>query len=190
VSVILCCGMIRSGSTVLYQIASAIVELRGIGERAGYYEPPHRPPERPRGGWAVYKVPWLCHREKELLRDGGAIALYSYRDIEEALASAYRAFQVPDGDRWLHRALTEAHVAQMDGMPKDVGAVLHIPFCEIRAKLWVVIASVADWLPGCDLTREEIDAIAADLALERQKARPKIAPFDPHTLLLPNHFGE
>ena len=52
-SAILCCGMIRSGSTVLYQIASAIVELRGIGERAGYYEPPHRSPERPRGGWAV-----------------------------------------------------------------------------------------------------------------------------------------
>jgi hypothetical protein len=45
-------------------------------------------------------------------------------------------------------------------------------------------------IPGRALTNEEIDAIAADLALERQKARPKIAPFDPHTLLLPNHFGK
>ena len=208
VSAILCCGMIRSGSTVLYQIASAVVELRGIGRRCGYYEPPHEPVNSGQwlvdGGqnhqppatdhqppaWSVYKVPWLCHREKEMLRDGSAIALYSYRDIEDALDSAYRAFQVPDGDRWLHRALTEAHVAQMDGMPKDVGAVLHIPFREIRDKLWVVIASVADWLPGCGLTVEEIDAIAADLALERQKARPKIAPFDPETLILANHFSE
>jgi hypothetical protein len=181
--------MIRSGSTVLYQIASAIVELRGIGERAGYYEPPHCPPERPRGGWAVYKVPWLCHREKELLRDGGAIALYSYRDINEALISAFRAFQVPEGDRWLHRALTEAHVAQMDGMPKDVGAFHAESFRSIRDNLVGVIAGVALAIPGRALTNEEIDAIAADLALERQKARPKIAPFDPHTLLCANHFG-
>ena len=135
----------------------------------------------------------LCHREKELLRDGGAIALYSYRDIEEALASAYRAFQVSEGDRWLHRALTEAHAKEMDGLlhsPYSQAPALHaIPFEYLRDTLRLAITIIAIRLPGRALTDEEIDAIAADLALERQKARPKIAPFDPHTLLCANHFG-
>jgi hypothetical protein len=189
--------MIRSGSTVLYQIASAVVELRGIGKRCGYYEPPHDPPvpspQSPAPGqWSVYKVPWLCHREKELLRDGSAIALYSYRDIEDALDSAYRAFQVPDGDRWLHRALTEAHVNEIDRLVRqDAPDSLHpIPFADIRDELRNVVSKVDFWIPGPKLDHVEIDAIAADLALERQKARPKIHPYDPHTLLCANHFSE
>lgn len=202
VSEILCCGMIRSGSTVLYQIASAIVELRGIGHRCGYYEPPHQPPatDHQPPAWSVYKVPWLCHREKELLRDGGAIGIYSYRDLNEALKSAYRAFKVPEGDRWLHRALTEAHIKEVGRLgdsfarqfrSRGFPAGWHsIHFDQIRDCLPGVVGMVSEWIPGRDLASEEIDAIAADLALERQKARPKIAPFDPETLLLANHFGE
>jgi hypothetical protein len=189
-SVILCCGMIRSGSTVLYQIASAIVELRGIGERRGYYEPPHLP-ENPRvvPGWSVYKVPWLCEREKQMLRDprDGAIALYSYRDIDEALESAYRAFQVPEGDRWLHRALNEA--AKKD-IASTKGNFHAVGFDSIRDRLWDVIAGASFAIPGRVLELWEIDAIAEDLSLERQKARPRIKPFDPHTLLCWNHFGK
>lgn len=187
-SVIFCCGMIRSGSTVLYQIASAIVELRGIGERRGYYEPPQFPynPGVPAPGWSVYKVPWLCEREKQLLRDG-AIALYSYRKTDEALESAYRAFQVPAGDRWLHRALTEAARRDTLDTPGEFHAV---NFASIRDRLWDVVATTSVAIPGRRLTHEEIDAIAADLALDRQKARPRITPFDPHTLLCWNHFGE
>lgn len=176
--------MIRSGSTVLYQIASGIIELRQIGMRCGYYEPPGAKPVLPQEGWAVYKVPWLCEWEREKIRQG-AIALYSFRDMEEALQSAYRAFKIPEGDRWLYRALMEGHNREMWLRVK----AHTIGFDQIADQLRQSIECIAGWLPGRPLTDKELDSLAEDLSLERQKARPKVEPFDPVTLLAAQHFG-
>ncbi len=182
---IFCCGMIRSGSTVLYQMAAGIVEMRGIGQRCGYYEPPAEP-EPPSWGWSVYKVPWLCEREQRAIRNG-AIALYSHRDIEESLTSAYRAFGVPEGNRWLWRALCEGAEREMRAF--DSPAVNRIPFSSIRESLGAVIAEVAAIIPGRTLAAEEIGGLIAELSLDRQRSRPKVAPYDPHTLICPQHFN-
>jgi hypothetical protein len=182
---VFCCGMIRSGSTVLYQLASAIVERRGLGRRCGYYEPPGAKPVPAETGWSVVKVPWLCEYERQRI-GAGAMALYSYRDVEEALTSAFRAFDVAPGDRWFWRVLTEGHAREMQKF--DAPTVFRIPFGAIRDHLREVVAMVSAWIPGRPLAASEIDAIAGELALDRQKARPKKYPFDPETLLYPQHF--
>jgi len=188
--------MIRSGSTVLYQIASGIVELRGTGARCGYYEPPNPPPlptsttHNPQPTTLVYKVPWLGDYEKQLIRDG-AIAFYSHRYIEDALASMYRAFKIPEGTQWLYRVLTEGHNREMVRLLGNADAVpaLHtISFGCIRDHLRDVIVQVAERIPGRELTGDEIDRLHADLSLDRQRARPKVEPYDPHTMLFPQHF--
>jgi hypothetical protein len=184
--IVLCCGMIRSGSTVVYQAASAILEMRGLGRRCGYYEPPNPMPELLADGWSVLKVPYCGDKEKQLLRTGGAIGLYSYRDAGQSLASAFRAFRVAPGDRWIWRVLTE-------GAALDLGYFAapdfhRIPFTDICDHLRDVICRIAGWLPGRELNSAEIDSLARDLSLENQKARPKTHPFDSTTLLFPQHF--
>ena len=140
----------------------------------------------PESGWGVVKVPWLCESERDAVRRG-AIALYSHRDLEESLASAYRAFHVPEGNRWLWRVLAEGHCQGM--LAHTAGPNLHwIEFARIRDDLRSVIHDVGAWLPGRPLSEQEIDALAADLSLDRQKARPKVEPYDPHTLLFAQHF--
>lgn len=178
--------MIRSGSTVLYQIASAVVEARGIGERCGAYEPPAKP-ERECRGIAVYKLPWLGARERLLARKG-AIVLYSYRDLEQAVASAQRAFRLSSEDAALWRGLARRHHGQMLDYGRYYPRAHFIDFARIVRNLAGVVADVAKWIPGTELTPGETRHIADSLSLERQKARPKVEPFDPDTLIFPNHF--
>jgi hypothetical protein len=108
--------------------------------------------------------------------------------MEEALASAYRAFKVPEGDKWLYRALMEGSDREMRRHTEGRN-VWFARFASIRDELRGVIEQVSQRLPGRPLTGPELDSLAEDLSLERQKARPKVEPFDPVTLLSARHFG-
>jgi hypothetical protein len=179
---IYCCGMMRSGSTVLYQAVSAIIEARGLGGRAGYYEPPNRPAERD-GGFAVYKIPWLGDYERQRIADG-CYVFYSYREIEEALTSAWSKLGIAPALRPMWRYVVTAHDREM----QQIKAARLVPF-ELWQDMRLAVECIAAMLPGFDLEKWQLDRIAADLALPRQKARPKVYPMDPHTLLTPHHFG-
>lgn len=184
---VLCCGLIRSGSTVLYQIASGIVELRKMGKRRGYYEAilTNEPPELPADEWSVLKLQVLGDREHLAIQQG-AIVLYSFRDVNESLASLFRAFKIAEGNRWYWRAVANGYAREMQTL--QAPNVHRIPFEDIRDSLAGVIIRVASWIPGRELELAEVLSLAEDLSLERQKARPKITPYDPETLLFPQHF--
>lgn len=192
---IFCCGMFRSGSTVLYQAVSGIVEMRGVGRRNGYYEPHidgHGGASLlldafPAPG-AVYKLPWLGDTEERLIRDG-AHAFYSYRDLDESLDSLFATFAIPSEYWSIWRKLAEGHRQRMEAV---TGRNLHrIPFRRIAEDLPGVVRRLAAWLPGDG----DPVSLAADLSLENQKHRTKKTrarqlPMDSWTLLLPRHFRE
>lgn len=92
---IFCCGFIRSGSTLQYQIASELVERSDRGTRCGYLEQgdslaPYG--GAPIEGLRVLKSHFISDEMLSLLRAERAVVLYTYRDIPDVFSSAMRSF--------------------------------------------------------------------------------------------------
>ena len=93
---IFCCGMPRSGGTLLYQLVKEIAETGGVCKGRGF------PKERYRNG--VVKTdtcqPWMIKRIKK-----GALAFGTYRDFRDIIVSlrtfyTRRAFARYDRKKW------------------------------------------------------------------------------------------
>lgn len=107
---VICCGMIRSGSTLQYQLACALLESRFKVRRAGFIAPGQTPPLEPQDR-NVVSVCKLHHWDEglaEMLRRGEAVALYSFRDLPDVAESCMRQFRVSFTrvweQKWLHGA--------------------------------------------------------------------------------------
>ena len=120
---VVCCGMYRSGSTLHYQIAGALVEAAGVGARAGWDWASAdvslaRPGAGRTGAMGVIKV-HEPHPEPGVeagLDPDGVLYIYSHRDLRDVVVSyaANRDKIVLDGDTGFevptldHRALSNA----------------------------------------------------------------------------------
>jgi FkbM family methyltransferase len=88
---IFCCGALRSGSTLQFNLAGELVERLGIGKRIKYYKPNEFPEaqesEKEYKGFKVFKTHVLTDSIKKEFLEGKAVGLYSYRDIRDVIVS-------------------------------------------------------------------------------------------------------
>ncbi|MBT3193116.1 MAG: hypothetical protein HN341_11230 [Verrucomicrobia bacterium] len=167
---VVCCGMLRSGSTLQYHLATSLVEASGVGEGIGWVEHGDcRELDQP-GRFRVVKV----HNAEQLdgieeaLREGRALYIYSYRDIRDVIVSiqhkwklsfrqvlqaCYIDFILQSYTNWM--ALPGGHVAKYEEF-------VHAPADEALA--------IAGHL-GISLPADKIVAIAAQHTLDATKSR-------------------
>lgn len=88
IGLVACGGMLRSGSTLQYNIASEIVELKGLGQREVWVDDHQKYfAEMDGKRTRVFKSHRLSEELKQLIEDGHAKAIVSYRDLRDAVAS-------------------------------------------------------------------------------------------------------
>lgn len=195
--IVFCGGMIRSGSTLQFQIAARLMESRGVGERWPYLEPgPLDDRLRDLEGTpfhGVIKTHELTPCAITRLRRNEARALYSFRDLRDVAVSAMRAF----GHDWpgmkSERVLANA-VAQ-EALWRAQPGVLVQRYEQLVNDLPTAVADIAQHL-GITLLAGEADALAKEYSMDRQ--RKKIADwaaapgqnnaFHPTELLYGNHI--
>jgi hypothetical protein len=193
--------MIRSGSTLQYQLAAEIVERAGIGRRVEYAAESEfeQVRERERGpGLRVFKAHvCLPAMERECLEHGARV-VYSYRDIRDVAVSSVRKFgrtldQLLD-DGWLDQAV--ADYERWTALPH----VMVSRYEEMATDVATEARRIARHLDA-PLDARAIDEIAAGFTLEAQRERvqrlrarhgERIASgdtvFDPRELLHHNHI--
>jgi len=200
---VFCAGMIRSGSTVQFQITSAIVEATNRGKRFPYtpeanFAKLHR--EAHGHEFAVFKA-HLCLPDLayECLLNGAKV-VYSYRDIRDVAASAIRKFAITFDELikkgWLDQAIDDYY--QWTAMPD----VLISRYETFHNNLTQETQRISSFLQ-IPLGDQVMEHIGRDHQLDRQKA--KIAQlhstnidavergdlvFDPRELLHWNHIHE
>ena len=84
-------GMFRSGSTLQFQLASALVERAGVGRRFEWMMPEAFADVGPEFDGVpellIFKTHVCKHAMRERLRDGRAIALGAHRDLRDVAVS-------------------------------------------------------------------------------------------------------
>lgn len=199
-----CAGMIRSGSTLQFQLTSAIVERAGIGIRLPYSpESDFKKVQDHCSGeykFQVLKVhvytPALA---KECIEHSAAV-IYSYRDIRDVAVSAMRKFGLSFselmGAKWLEQAITD--YSQWMKCPL-VSVSRYEDFTEnITGE-----AEKINRFLGSPLAIADVCRLAADYSIERQRVQidrikerhgrsilPKEIIFDPVELLHHNHIHQ
>jgi hypothetical protein len=172
---VLCAGMIRSGSTLQYQLAAAIVERAGAGERLGWQSESEleRTLEaiRDEPGFRVVKA-HACTPGLAAWARSGAPVVCVHRDPREVAASLMRKHGI-DLDELLSRRWIEGAIAAHEAwtsMPR----VLVSRYDDLsRDPVSEAVRIAAFLAPGLGrpIGRDGIEAIGRDHALERQRER-------------------
>lgn len=88
---IFCCGMLRSGSTLQYQLTAELAESANIGKRLGYVDRHDflqmSEKENSDNNMLVVKCHSFLPEAKGLIKDGKAKAIYVYRDVRDVIVS-------------------------------------------------------------------------------------------------------
>lgn len=112
---ILCAGMIRSGSTLQYQMASSIVEYAGVGCRLKYVQESEFETvlnrQKEYTGLNVVKIHVCTLTLATLAQKSDTKVIYCYRDIRDVAVSAMRKFDLSFDALinvgWLDQAITD-----------------------------------------------------------------------------------
>jgi hypothetical protein len=170
---VVCCGMIRSGSTLQYQVVADLIEERGLGHRVGFIEPKNFAEARPKieneEGYVVVKMhefmpelaPWLERDETRIF--------YTYRDLRSVAVSVMRKWNIPFSEvicanGWLDNAvasearwracrgtLVSGYEDLMNHLPREIGC-------------WAAAL-------GLDLAAPQLDELAARYSIPAQQDR-------------------
>jgi Sulfotransferase domain len=201
---ILACGMIRSGSTLQYQIAAELVEQSGAGYRISWVPEAEFPlienRHRDLPGHKVFKAHTVTPDFERLCREHDARVLYSYRDLRDVATSASRKFGLTIDELlergWFDQAIADG--ARWRLLPR----VLVSRYEDFAADIKGEVDRIACFL-DLSLSRARIEEIANMLSMEKQRRRIDEAVhgvgavassgtvcFDPHSLLHHNHINE
>src|SRR5271156_1399475 len=94
---LICCGMIRSGSTVQYQVVAELVERNSLGRRAGFVDEQNvvdvLADVRAIHGMTVVKAHQLIPQLRTALQEGTARLFYTFRDLRAVAVSAMRKWE-------------------------------------------------------------------------------------------------
>lgn len=200
---IFCCGMIRSASTLQYQLAAELVESRGRGRRLPWFPPEQfgaiRAEQAEQPGWKVVKVhPCLPEIAAELT-SGRARGLYSFRDLRDVVVSLMRKDDVACTRGFATRVVRDClvHYDRWTRLPE-----IHVSrYEDLVGALPAETARIAQHL-GIPLEPAEAAALAERFGLDQQRARLEEAErrgsfvrpgggkhqFDPVSLLHTNHI--
>jgi heptosyltransferase-2 len=198
---VFCSGLKRSGSTLQYQLAKAIVEESGRGVGLGYCEPEEWPAlyreHRDDDGILVVKSHRYLPGAGPLLRQGRAQSVFIRRDLRDVYVSWMRK-----ADRSFEEALEEdflGEVLEDDFHWSDQPNTLASSYEAMIEDLSGEVERIAGFL-GVRLATGDADRIADAYSLGRQKRRiesfdfdregvkgGKTVLYDPDTLLHHNH---
>lgn len=193
----LCGGMMRSGSTLQFQIAARLVEEAGRGERVGWSRPGTFPELRDRHadaeGWRVFKshdcTPEI--REEIVEREGAGI--YVYRDLRDVMASVMRKEGLAFDDLW-ESGYLDACVENFEAWTSLPG-VLVSRYEEMVADVPGEVRRIGERL-GIEVDDATSERIAAEFSMESQRDRARrveregAGRFDPYHLLHGNHITD
>jgi len=169
----LCCGMIRSASTLQYQVVSELVERNGLGQRAGFADPQtvsrilKQADATP--GLTVVKVHEILPQLESRIAQGGIRAFYTFRDLRAVAVSVMRRWGIPftqviARNGWLDAAVTcSNHWLSMPGVcvSRYEDMLLELP------------AEIGRWAGALDLSITDTQAgeLAEQFAIDAQKER-------------------
>lgn len=169
---IICCGMRRGGSTLQYQLASAITGGRSVGLTS----PEHFPQliqTFSASGFCIVK----CHKfipEVELLLESGNVKiLYVFRDVRDAVVSCMNKY-----GKTFYRAMKEHFLEGILGEFDDwnnLAGIYSAKYEDMIEDMQAEVRRIASYL-GVDLDDEAVDSISGEYTLEKQKER--ILEFD------------
>jgi hypothetical protein len=165
--------MIRSGSTLQYQVVSDLLEERGLGRRVGFVEPntfrEFRSQFEAANGLSVVKIhdflpeiePWLKLERSQIF--------YTYRDLRSVAVSVMRIWNIPFSEvicqnGWLDKAVTSE--ARWRAYPKTLVS----RYEDLMESLPHEIGRWATAL-GLSLTPLELEDLAARYSVPAQQER-------------------
>jgi hypothetical protein len=193
-------GMLRSGSTLQYNIAASLLELNGPLTRAGFLGDFRKPEVRAKldamkaaPGWTILKT-----HEAPLERsfyDDHVRVLFSYRDVRDIAASIKKKWAYP-----FEKILSDIDdMIEIERAFGDIPNVLVQSYDKLYADLAGAAREIADFL-GVRATEADIQTIAAGQAIENQaESRGSVLSklvglvkrkgYDQRTLLHPDHIS-
>jgi hypothetical protein len=165
--------MIRSGSTLQYQIVSDLLEQRGLGRRAGFVESKTFPEFRSRlvgaNGFSVVKAHEYIPELEPWLKQDTTRVFYTYRDLRAVAVSVMRKWDIPFSSvicpgGWLDNAVASevrwrAHPRALVSRYEDL--VQNLPH------------EIARWATalGLSLTPPQLEEVAARYSVSAQQER-------------------
>jgi hypothetical protein len=112
---IFCGGMIRSASTLQYQMASELIERTGFGRRTCYYDPSEHMQALsgcPNFGFSTFKSHEVTQQIALICEKEFGKALYIYRDLRDVISSFQQKEATHFGESELTRMV--AHLLKTD----------------------------------------------------------------------------
>lgn len=197
---LLCCGMIRSGSTLQYQVVAELVERHQLGRRAGFVDDQNvadiLASARVTPGMAVLKAHQLIPELRASLEQANACLFYTFRDLRAVAVSAMRKWELPfthviSRNGWLETAVRASN--EIMAFP----GVCPSSYEDIVAAL---PGEISRWaaLIGLTISPSEAAALAGEFSLQsqlkridlikQQKPEDKAEFFDSRSLLHHNHI--
>jgi len=171
---VFCAGMIRSGSTLQYQLAAEIVERTSIGFRVAYSPEDEFDAVREQlvvpSQFKVFKAHVCTTTLKRECLEYDAKVVYSFRDIRDVAVSAMRKFGLSFHELvtkgWLDQAITDYY--NWTSMPM----VSISRYEELCVDIHLEVSKISAFLGSC-LSTEDLQNIADEYGLEQQLARIK-----------------
>jgi predicted nucleic acid-binding Zn-ribbon protein len=200
---VFCCGMVRSGSTLQFQLAAHLVERAGLGKRVEWVEPEHFPELRRKyldySGRKVVKTHACTDEMLSEFEKGNATGVYIYRDIRDVFVSNMSKTSKSFTELWderlldfclstfqqwtgLQGVLVSRYEDVIADLPKEVARIADHLGIAVDSQTCEEIAS--DYTVGKQL--ERISKLAATLAPESERASDAV--YDPESMLHVDHI--
>jgi len=170
---VFCCGMHRSGSTWHYMVASHLIETRKGGRRLGLMDKENefldydKSPDKFEG-WQILKMHTPRQVFAEALR-GGALAIYSYRDLRDAVFSLIK-FRETTFEEFVVRRDGLGELVEHDRFWRRQPATLSQRYEDIMQRPADCIAQIALHLE-VPLQAGEAESLAAQFSLSENMKR-------------------
>lgn len=195
--------MMRSGSTVQFQIAARLVEEAGLGQRVEWVKPERFPELRQKyadyQGWKVFKNHTSTAEMISEFHQQNAMGVYVFRDLRDVFFSTMKKYSMPFDQLWASGFLDEVlhHFHRWTILPRVLVSKYEVMITDLPAE----VERIADHL-GIPCDHQKYEQIALDYTIEKQKERIATAKskgelqggfaddeFDPYTLLHTNHIS-
>jgi hypothetical protein len=168
---IFCGGMIRSGSTLQYQIASELIERLNIGQRTTWHDATAHASiliDQPEVGLSTFKTHQLTERVKELCTNRQSTSLYIYRDLRDVLSSYQEKFSIYLTGKKLEDWLTT--ILTIDGNWRTLPSVYISRYEDVIPSITSEVINISKYL-GIDCPDNLVNHIASSLSYDAQKDR-------------------
>lgn len=199
---IFCGGMVRSGSTLQFQITAQLIEDAGLGKRIEWVKPAQFPELKGKyaaySGHKVFKIHECTDAVVSEFRQQNAMGVYVFRDLRDVFVSMMRK-EAASFNRLWEAPFLNGCLEQFKKWTSLPG-VLVSKYEEIMADLPAEVERIASHL-DIQLEAEKYQKIASNYGIERQlkrietaKEKGELQPgrrgafFDPRTNLHTNHI--